>query len=209
MASSRYVSVVVATLIGAGWASDARAQAFCALRDPVQTIYGFYPEATTYRSIVATVGEEARAAIAKRIRGGLHHGELGQHTLYVALAHGRPLGFVHVRTERTRWGLAEIAWALDLDVRVVDVRIQRSRSSSRAAVESAAFRAALRGQSDETLARFLLPGKDAVSVPGVALTEADQDLAAALVRSGIKTILATEQVWGDDIQRIRASLTGN
>ena len=59
----------------------AEAQAYCALRDPVQTIYQLYPAATSYRSIVATVGEARRSDIASKSGLTLHHSELGRHTL--------------------------------------------------------------------------------------------------------------------------------
>jgi hypothetical protein len=169
----------------------------------VQTIYQLYPAASGYRSIVATVGEAARVDIANRIGLSMHHSELGRHTLYVAVKGDTPVGLVHVRSERTQWGLAEVAWALDFDLRVVDFRIQRSRSASRSALESEAFRSLLRGKTAQGLAALLAPGGAQLAPAGVPLSVGDQALAAAVVTSGVKAITASQSVWGDDIKRYR------
>ena len=183
----------------------AEAQAYCALRDPVRTIYQLYPDATSYRSIVATVGESARSDIASKSGLTLHHGELGRHTLYVALRGDRPIGLVHVRAESTRWGLTEVAWALDFDLRVVDFRIQRSRSASRNTLESEAFRTLLKGRTSASLASTIAPGAARLVLAGAPLSENDQSLVVAVVTSGVKAIAATDSVWGADIARLRAA----
>lgn len=204
MTLSRFLCTCAVVVAVMGVPSTARAQAYCALRDPVQTIYLLYPAATGYQSIVATVGEAARADITQRFGLELHHSELGRHTLYVAVAGKTPIGLVHVRSERTQWGLAEVAWALDFDLRVVDFRIQRSRSTSRAALESETFRSWLRGRTVSSLAALLAPGGARLN-PGLPrMPVSDETLAAAIVASGIKAIAATESVWRDDIRRLRA-----
>ena len=57
----------------------------------------------------------------------LMQGELGQHTLYVPVEDGSPLGYIQIRSELTEWGLAEIVWALNIRREVVDFRFQRCR----------------------------------------------------------------------------------
>ena len=181
------------------------AQAYCALRDPVQTIYSLFPAASSYESVVATVGDHARDEIARRLDMPLHAGELGRHTLYVALKGGKPLGLVHVRSERTQWGLAEVAWALDLDLRIIDFRIQRSRSPNRDAIEAEVFRSQLRGKTSVTLAALLSGEASGLDSQRVRVSADDHALADAVIRSGLKAIVATDSVWSKDIRRFRAS----
>ena len=192
-------------VVGVSLPDVADAQAFCALRDPVRTIYDLYPAASSYRSIVATVGEQARSEIASRLGMALHHAELGRHTLYVVVNGDRPIGLVHVRAEITQWGLAEIAWALDFDLRVVDFRIQRARSASRETLGAEAFRSQLRGKTAAALAAMLAPGASGLTIPGVQLSADDEVLAHAIVTSGLMAIAASQSVWGQDIGRLRAS----
>ena len=193
----------VAVLTCVACTEIAYAQAYCALRDPVRTIYTLYPTASSYRSIVATVGEKAREDIARRLHMALHHGELGQHTLYVALEGPMPLGLVHVRAERTQWGLTEIAWAFDLDLRVIDVQVQRSRSPSREFIESWEFRSQVRGKTASTLAAMLVADTGAIDWWQLRVPDRHRPLADAVIRSGLKAIVASESVWGEEIKQIR------
>jgi hypothetical protein len=187
--------------------SSAHAQAYCALRDPVQTVYQLYPTATSYRSIVATVGDDARAGISARFGLPMHQGELGRHTLYIALERGTPVGLVHVRSERTQWGLAEVAWALDFDLRVIDFRIQRSRSTNRAVVESDAFRATIQGKTGAGLAAMVAPGGADLTTRDARMSNADRMLTVAVLTSGVKAIAASEAVWGNQIRRFKTAAT--
>ena len=205
MNKSRAWIVCVGVLICMSYSHAAYTQAFCALRDPVRTIYELYPAASSFQSIVATVDEEARADIATRLDMQLHYGELGQHTLYVAVSGSRPMGLVHVRAERTQWGLAEIAWALDFDLRVVDFRIQRCRAPNSDGLESEMFRSQLRGKSAEALSEMLTSGGSTVNPRKLRLPDADPALVVAVLTSGLKAIAASESVWGDDIRRLKAS----
>jgi hypothetical protein len=191
-----------------GGCDAALAQAYCALRDPVQTIFALYPSMSTYRSIVATVGESARSEIGRQLGMSLHHDELGRHTLYVALEGEKPIGLVLVRAERTQWGLAEIAWALDFDLRVVDFRIQRSRSGSRGVLESEAFRSRIRGSTAQALAHMLSRSGPGLDPPGIELSADDRALAQAIVTSGLKAISASQSVWGEDVKRLRTLALG-
>ena len=59
------------------------------------------------------------------------------------------------RSEESRWGLVEVAWALDSELRVVDYRFQRARSPSRRRLERSGFRAQLAGRTASDL-RVLL-----------------------------------------------------
>ena len=196
----RFAALALCTLTSA---NVANAQAYCALRDPVRTIYASYPEANTYRSIVRVVGAEERRAVRSELPFDLHFNELGQHTLYVATRSKVPLGFVHVRSEKGRWGLVEVAWALDLDLRVKDYRFQRCRERHRSEVQSPAFRAQIVGKSLDELAQLLSSDGKSLDKDRVSVGDKASDLALLLVRGAMKTISVTEEVWGSDIEQIR------
>ena len=83
----RIVSLI---LLAAALCSAVHAQAFCALRDPNRQIYRLFPKATSYRSIVRTVGKDARREVGARLPFNLHFNELGRHTLYVPMRGDEP-----------------------------------------------------------------------------------------------------------------------
>ncbi len=179
----------------------AQSEAFCALRDPVRQIYLIYPGADAHRSIVRSVGPKARHEVASQLPFGLHFNELGKHTLYVAAKSGRPMGLIHVRSEVGRWGLMEIAWALDLDLRVRDFTFQRCRSRQRKKLSTKAFRANLIGKNLSELGALLT--KSGKSSSALKAPRGTEGLAAALVRSAMKTIVVTESVWKADLRILR------
>ena len=186
-------------VLGIGAAESASAQAYCALRDPVRSIYKLFPEADNHVSIVREVSDEARQEVGRRLPFTLHSTELGTHTVYVVKREGKAEGVVHVRSERSDWGLVEVAWALDAELRIRGFEIQRCRSRERKAVESAAFSSQLIGASSSDLLRTMVGAdgtirRDALDVPPKA-----KKLAAALVRNGLKTLEVTPVVWGEDL----------
>jgi hypothetical protein len=179
------------------------AMPYCALRDPAHQLYDMFPVAKSYRSIVRAVDEKTRLAIGSELPFTLHSRELGQHTLYIPLDNQHPLGIVHVRSEASDWGLVEIAWAFDMQLRVRDFRFQRCRGTGCETLSNGPFIAAVRGRNlaqvkellamkDSELARAI-PGLDALEYP----------LAETVLRSAAKTLAVTERVWGDDIAHLR------
>jgi hypothetical protein len=166
-------------------------QAFCALRDPVRVLYEAYPEADGHRSIIRTVSVQDRVAIAQDLPFTIHFDELGRHTLYVTVQEGLPLGVLHVRSERGRFGLTEIAWSLTLDGQITDVAFQRCRDAKLHAALNDQLRAKLIGADVPTLLQLL---------EGDGLSEE----ARMLIQSAAKTATVTFIVWEDDLLPIRA-----
>ena len=200
--NSKQVLLIIGLLT---FSSFAQAQAFCALRDPKTGINDLYPEADNYRSIVRTVDTAAKQTVEERLPPEtLHFSELGRHTLYVALKEQSPVGFVHVRSEESRWGLVEIAWALDMNLRIVDFRFQRCRSSQKKHLEDESFRAQLKGKSYSDLKDLLQPGTSLLAPGALAIPEGAEELAQVLILCALKTTLVTELTWEDDIQQLRA-----
>ena len=177
------------------WPAHVAAQneAFCALRDPVTQIYGLFPDATGYRSNVRTVGLPARDHVVQRVPAAIHFDELGRHTLYVVLAGERPSGLVHVRSEPSQWGLMELVWALDLDLRIRDFTFQRYRGRDPRDRLEAQIRELVVGRSFDEIADRL-----------AVLTAQPRDatrLQVPALESALKTIAITEFVWPEEVDR--------
>ncbi|MEM7003034.1 MAG: hypothetical protein AAF529_19765 [Pseudomonadota bacterium] len=179
--------------------------AYCALRDPVASIAALFPAATSHRSIVRVVGEAERLAVSAQLPPNvLHFSELGQHTLYVVFADEQPLGYVHVRSEESEWGLVEIAWAIDTELKVVDFKFQRCRSRSRKALEDEGFRKQFRGLDFTAMKGLLASDFLNLDTQKLQVPAGAEALAGVVLRCGLKTLLVTEMVWREDIARYAA-----
>lgn len=178
---------------------------YCALRDPVRKIYELYPEATSYRSIVKTVDETARAAVSDRVPLELHFNELGRHTLYVAFQDDVPIGLVHVRSEKGRWGLNENTWALDLDLRVQGFSFQRCRDPQRISIESEEFQSHILGCGLREIEAMLSDDATKIVASDVRVPQTAESLALSVLHSAMKTIVVTEQVWKSDLEILRTA----
>lgn len=104
--------------------------AYCALRDPVKAINQLYPSSTHHKSIVKKIAEDSRKEVKKLLPFTIHFNELGKHTQYIIFDEDTALGYIHTRTENSRWGLAEFAWAINLDSTIKGIYFQRCRHLS-------------------------------------------------------------------------------
>jgi len=185
---------------------SAQAEAYCALRDPVETIQKLYPGATSHRSIVRVIDETTRNAVAKEIPPNtLHFSELGKHTLYIVFRHMQPLGYVHVRSEASDWGLVEVAWAIDTDLRIKDFAFQRCRCRHKGMIEEQAFRSQLWGRDAKGIQALLEVGSQRVDMTQLKVDKKAASLAETVVRSGLKTLVVTELAWKEEVRRVRES----
>ena len=185
-------------------ASQASAQAYCKLRDPVSQIKTLYPDSRDYRSIVRTVNAGARNAVGNALPFDLHFNELGRHTLYVAQEGKRPVGLIHARSEEGPWGLVEIVWALNFDMTVKNFFFQRCRSPFRAEVEGEKFKELLLGKSLDEIGELLAEDGKTLNVTNNVLSTDAMELGLAVVRSAMKTIVVTDHVWESDIRTLMA-----
>jgi len=193
----------VLTLLTLILPTNSRAEAFCALRDPVTSIYQLYPEATSFRSIVRTVNETTRNHVINHLPNmSLHFSEMGRHTLYVALQNGKELGYVHVRSEKSQWGLVEVAWALNLDLSIHDFNFQRARNPSRRFIETLEFKSQLTGRNFSAMKTLMMQPFAEHAQP--LFTDKDAlKLASVVIQSGLKTLLITEQAWKSDLTDVK------
>jgi hypothetical protein len=183
--------LLVAALASAILTQASMGQAYCALRDPVRVLYEVYPDADGHRSIIRTVTVEDRTAISQVLPFTIHFDELGRHTLYVTVQEGLPLGVLHVRSERGRYGLTEIAWSLNLDGQITGVAFQRCRDAK--------LRSALNDQL-----RDKLIGADVPMLLRLLDEDGWSEDARMLIRSAAKTATVTVIVWEEDLLPTRA-----
>lgn len=180
------------------------AKAFCALRDPVSQIYKLYPQADSYRSIVKTIDGNTRYQVSQKMpQQPLHHGELGRHTLYIVLQRGEAIGIVHVRSEPSRWGLIEIAWALDFDLNVVDFNFQRSRALGNALLLKQSFKKLLIGKQFTELSRYVNIEGQQPNPQFQQQTRGAEALAQIVLVNSLKTLLITQLAWSQEIKALQ------
>ncbi|MCV6590531.1 MAG: hypothetical protein OIF57_16125 [Marinobacterium sp.] len=183
---------------------QARAQAYCALRDPASHIQQLYPDSTRFRSIVKTVDERTRQYVNENLPPNvLHFGELGRHTLYVALRNKQILGLVHVRSEESRWGLVEIAWSMDLNLNIQDYSFQRCRNRARHLMETTAVKDQFRGKNFAQLKTLLANDGRSANRQLLQVPDKAVELAGVVIRNGLKTLLVTQQVWAMEIEALQ------
>mgnify|MGYP003340206711 CR=1 FL=1 len=178
------------------------AVAYCSLRDPVSAIQEFFPNMTDYRSLLGSVEVNVRERLTSELSYDMHFNEFGKHTLYLVYSGQAPIGLVQARSEKGDWGLDEIAWALDVEMRIRDFRYQRSRSRGRDEIEQQRFKNELIGKDFQALKTMLTEDGKRLVNPPEHLSQEARVLAATVIRSALKTILVTETVWGNtaDVQ---------
>jgi len=190
-------------VIGISVPNNASAIAYCALRDPVAAIHELYPDSTSFKSFVGTVGPEIREALRIELPFDFHFNEFGRHTLYTVFDSGAPVGLVHARSELGEWGLDEFVWGLDLDLRIHGLYLQRTRDPAASLLDTGEFRRQLIGLDLSELVAFLRPDGDLKS--GVlTIEEPALKMARSVIHSAIKAIVVTQTAWAQDLEQIRA-----
>ncbi len=178
------------------------AKPFCALRDPVHEVYSLLPTANSYKSIVHLIDKQARKEILETLPFTIHSKEIGQHTVYVGQDAEVPVGVVHVRSEPGNWGLLEIAWALDLDGKIIDFRFQRCREKGCDEIQNEKFRKQLAGMELKDLSA-LLNEDGSFKTNKFDVSTDSSELIEAVLRSAMKTIVITDLIWGKDIEALK------
>ncbi len=179
------------------------AEAFCALRDPMAQIKQLFPEKTSQLSIVKAINDDIRQQVQTKLpNNDLHFGELGRHTLYVIFKEQQILGYIHVRSEQSFWGLVEVIWAIDRDFTIIDFAFQRCRSPKKTLIEQSEFRQMFIGKNLQQLQTYL--SADGVSANRLLLEQAKRapELANVLLRCALKTLLLTQLVWQEELNTV-------
>ncbi len=207
---NRY-SIYIFVFISLTMASPiAGAYAYCSLKDPVSAIHALFPEATSHKSIVKVVGKNTRSTISKELPFTLQFNELGKHTLYIASEKNTPIGLVHSRTEQTKWGLIEVAWALNLDYSIRDFYIQRCRLPACNGSNLDFLKKTLKNKSYKNVLSLLNKNGSQLAIEIPSKSKDIPELTLSILQSALKTISVTKIVWKDDIENIkRTALINN
>lgn len=180
----------------------AEAEAYCSLRDPVAQIKLLYPQKTNQLSIVKEVDRNTRAQVQIELpNNDLHYSELGKHTLYVAINGKKTLGYIHVRSEQSMWGLVEIVWAIDKDLKITNFAFQRCRSPKKMIINEDKFKSMIIGKNYEQLKELL--SRDGRTANKSLLKNAQNahELANVVLMCALKTLLITTILWGEELKQ--------
>ncbi len=176
----------------------------CALRQPRRQIEQIFPDFTSIKSVDAAVDEELKARIETLLGSPLSISDVGKHTAYIVLREGIPIGFVHARTETGARGSIELVWALDLDMRIKDFRVQGSREKHTDVIKADAFRNKLVGRNLSELRQLLTAGNDDVDIAALDVPASARKIAQITVLCGLKTRIITDEAFARTILPARA-----
>jgi hypothetical protein len=183
---------VMAVVFMAAFSSHVLAQANCALRNPDRQIYAIFPDATSYRTIEAEVNDENRRELEREIGSALATTDLGTHSAYIVLNGKVPIGFVHARSEIGSRGSVELVWAMDVDLTIIEFRVQRSREPKTKTIESDQFRSGIVGSNLADLRALMSNGNDEVDLASLGIPADSSAIAHTAVLCALKTRVITE-----------------
>ncbi len=179
--------------------------AFCSLRDPVSAMQILYEDGYQYRSVVATVTEQDRLAVKEKLPFTIHQSEVNKHTLYVLYKDRKATGFLQARSEWAKWGLVEIAWAINLDRSLKGFYFQRCRSPECNDSVVQSINKQLHNKSFAQLKSLLTLDGVALSETGKKAFSTSPTLSLLVLRSALKTLAITDISWAKYITKIESN----
>lgn len=180
--------------------------AFCSLRDPISAIQALYDDAHQFRTVVTNVTEVHRDKLKQQLPFTIHQSEVSKHTLYVLYKMNKADGFLQARSEWAKWGLVEIAWAINLDRTLKGFYFQRCRSPQCNDTVVASITRVIQNKSFTQLKTLLSEDGEALSEQGTQAFPIAQNLALLTLRSALKTLAITDISWKKDLQNLAISL---
>jgi hypothetical protein len=199
---SKVSSLTLVACCFAGWvfgSMDASAQAFCAIRNPNRIIQEFFDSGSVYRSYQRTISRDIAARCSQQADVAFDPREFGKHTLY-AVSEGQTLvGYVMARTEVADYGLAEIVWKLDPQLRIQGFAFQRCRSPHLKALLESGLDQKLAGSTLEELIAMRQEARFENLMRSLSLKPEGEVLLRAVLNSAIKTILLTQVAFAEDV----------
>ena len=205
--SYRFCVLTIVGVLGVLAAAPSVRAANCALRNPDRQIYEIFPDATSYRTIVANVDERVKPIIEAALGSAISFNDLAKHTIYVVLKNDVPIGFIHPRSESGKHGTVELVWALDLDLRIRDFRVQRCREKHGEVIASVTFRDALIGHDHREIRELLLQGNKRAGIAKLGAPSEADSIVHTAVLCGAKTLIITEAAFSEQVSPLR--LLGN
>jgi hypothetical protein len=176
--------------------------AFCSLRDPISGIQMLYEEGSQVRSIVVTITEKNRSAVKQLLPFTIYQSEVGKHTLYVVYKNGEQKGFLQARSELAKWGLVEIAWAINVDRSIKGFYYQRCRSPQCNEPITKHINNVIQGKNFSQLKALLSDNGETLSPEGIESFNLAPSLALLTLRSALKTLAITDISWKKDIDKL-------
>jgi len=176
--------------------------AFCSLRDPISAIQTLYEDGYDFRSLITTISEEDRLMIKRQLPFTIHQGEVGKHTLYVLYKHNTHAGFLQARSEWAKWGIVEIAWAINIDRSIKGFYFQRCRSPLCNDGTTKEINLILQNKSFSQLKALLSEDGKSFSAEGAKLFNKTPSMALLALRSALKTLAITDISWAKDIKKL-------
>lgn len=177
-------------------AAPASAQGEGGDRTKVDLVFSAFREADSVRRIERAISSEARDAIESALPFRVHFAELGTHVLFVAFRGRKPIGLLYVRSEETAWGLADIAWAIDVEAHITGFEFVNSRSDRARALPQSPFG---RGLVGLTLADLTRAQQAAPAVEGKGTRD---ELEGIVERSAMMATAVITIVWADEVQKL-------
>ena len=168
---------------------QASAIAYCAIREPVQSIQQFFPDFTSYKTLDGVISDTVRFSVQQKLSGKTFN-EAGRHNLYVVFGSDGVAGFVHARTEKGAYGLDEIIWSINQNLSIKGFAYQRQRGTRMNPAQLEHYNALVSGHTAESLEKLLFDEKK-LTTPEIKLFE-----------SALKALLVTQGIWGGEISQL-------
>lgn len=169
--------------------------AFCSLRDPVSAIQMLYEQGYQYRSLVTDITEQDRLTVKAKLPFTIHQGEVGKHTLYVLYKNDKHEGFLQARSEWAKWGLVELAWAINVDRTIKGFYFQRCRSPECNDNVVQSINNQIQNKTFEQLKSFISSDGKSLSDTGSNAFKTAPSLALLTLHSALKTLAITDISW--------------
>lgn len=198
----RKLNILILTLIVQLFVITQVYAAFCSLRDPVSAIQMLYEQGSEVRSIVVNITEKNRSSVKELIPFTIHQSEVGKHTLYVVYKDSEHKGFLQARSELAKWGLVEIAWAINIDRSIKGFYYQRCRSPQCNEPITKHINNVIQGKSFSQLKALLSESGETLSPDGIESFKYAPTLALLTLRSALKTLAITDISWKEDIGKL-------
>jgi len=176
--------------------------AFCSLRDPISAIQSLYGDSYHFRSVVTTVTEEDRITVKKHLPFTIHQSEVNKHTLYLLYQNNTHAGFLQARSEWAKWGLVEIAWAINTDKSIKGFYYQRCRSPQCNDITTQRINKVVHGKTFSQLKALLSKSGETLSEEGKKAFPQTESLALLTLRSALKTLAITDISWKKNMEAL-------
>ncbi|MHA2937205.1 hypothetical protein ACXJY6_02805 [Vibrio sp. RC27] len=173
--------------------------AFCSLRDPVSAIQILYGQGYEFRSLVTPITNEDRKSVKDKLSFTIHQNEVGKHTLYLLYKDKKHTGFLQARSEWAKWGLIEIAWAINVDKTLKGFYFQRCRSPECNDNVVQNITKHVQNKTFEQLKTFLSQDGESLSELGKETFPNAQPIVLLALRSAFKTLAITEISWDKNL----------